>query len=417
MKKDCVILNDSDIRYGIIKISNVRDIIGENICGEITVKCKNEKIIANIPNHKGYIGRLGKFHKLNDAHDGTIVEIKKIAERQFELFYDSQNGDFKNDLFQNEDDIIEGIIESAKYKIIDHTWQFNNNEANVRAEIVDPILQALGWTFPDCVYREAQCQLKALNPSYGNVDYALYDGNKFQFIIETKSINSELNPSCPRYGNIIDNPKILFEILNDISTKRVPEDSDLEKTRRNPFVQLARYLKSGRFSNAFGILTNGYQWYFINQDLNKILSVNIDNPYFIEYMKMLRFPVSSETDIDFSRFPNVENTESSIIYHGGFKIENFEIIADKSFDTAVKTYADFIVNNYSNINIPEIVLEMQDKGLFCNPVVSFDKKRFGNYQELKCLNRTIYVNSYNSTFEKKMIVQQILDYIKHLDNH
>lgn len=87
MDKSYVVLSDSDIKCGIIRLSKIRSIIGENTDGKITVECNGEKIVANIPKAKKYIDRLGEFHKQNNAHKGTKVLIEKTGEGQFKLAY------------------------------------------------------------------------------------------------------------------------------------------------------------------------------------------------------------------------------------------------------------------------------------------------------------------------------------------
>jgi hypothetical protein len=67
-------------------------------------------------------------------------------------------------------------------------YHFNDNEANIRAEIVDPIIKALGWRMDNnTLYREVKCKSSAQR-----VDYALFKDNVCRFIIEVKSLNTFL---------------------------------------------------------------------------------------------------------------------------------------------------------------------------------------------------------------------------------
>jgi len=270
-------------------------------------------------------------------------------------------------------------------------------------------LNALGWTFPNCAYREASCQLSNYkNKSNGSVDYALHNGEKFSFIIETKAVNNELSPICKGYGDVVSNISLLKTVLQDIAEKPSPDGSDLYYSKRNPFIQLARYMKSERFVGAFGILTNGYSWYFINQTLDKVWSITIDNPRFIDYIKVFDFSGSNSLCFDDT---NVE-FESLIHHREHFKIDdNFEIVPDTfSSKDPTNVYKDFIAGTYCGVCIPNKVLEMQEKGLFAKPVIS--SKKHANMS--KYPGKQLYIDCYSNTFEKRMIIQQILDYIKSL---
>lgn len=113
-------------------------------------------------------------------------------------------------------------------------YHFNDNEANIRAEIVDPIIKALGWRMDNnTLYREVKCKSSAQR-----VDYALFKDNVCRFIIEVKSLNTFLK----------------------------------EGERK----QLMKYLQDPRFATAkYGILTNGHSWAAYNRNGQLIHAVNI----------------------------------------------------------------------------------------------------------------------------------------------
>lgn len=108
-------------------------------------------------------------------------------------------------------------LDRVKELIDRMAFMFYNNESNVRSEIIEPILRALGWGWPN-VEREGTCS------NGGRVDYALYDDKRCMAIIEVKSIDKNIN-----------------------------EEKYL--------IQLKKYLNDERFKNVqYGILTNGDVW-------------------------------------------------------------------------------------------------------------------------------------------------------------
>ena len=89
-------LNDKDIRYGIIRISEHKDVFPTN--SYIKIICKNEKGVnefytKRIPSGGGYIPGLTKQHNNNNATEGTIVEITKTEKGYYlEYKHDKNNG-------------------------------------------------------------------------------------------------------------------------------------------------------------------------------------------------------------------------------------------------------------------------------------------------------------------------------------
>lgn len=243
-------------------------------------------------------------------------------------------------------------------------YHFNDNEANIRAEIVDPIIKALGWRMDNnTLYREVKCKSSAQR-----VDYALFKDNVCRFIIEVKSLNTFLK----------------------------------EGERK----QLMKYLQDPRFATAkYGILTNGHSWAAYNRDGRLIHAANIPfglSNKFDEDEEMVNsfFHYLSLWDIDKEDMPqtnvSIDNREPV----------NFSIKIDNSSEIrgicAAQTFHIFIERHI------ELVYRMQQNNRF-DYTILFDEKPKRSSQSSKFLIdwKQMWISHDHNTYWKMGIVQQI----------
>ena len=123
-------------------------------------------------------------------------------------------------------------------------WRYLQNETNVRAEIVEPILSCIGW------------KSELLEREFKRLDYMLFKDNNICTFIETKAIENKLN---------------LSTIINSNSKETLGD-------------QISKYLKiieSDRKVNGasktamaiFGVLTNGQEWQILKRKGDEIICV------------------------------------------------------------------------------------------------------------------------------------------------
>ena len=86
---------------------------------------------------------------------------------------------------EEEKDKLSEVLNSIKDKIDRLEYLFYDNEMNVRAELVEPILNQLGWSSPELAREQ-----KGRNGK--RVDIALYKGNTCMILVEVKAIDEDL---------------------------------------------------------------------------------------------------------------------------------------------------------------------------------------------------------------------------------
>ena len=264
----------------------------------------------------------------------------------------------------SEDSSLVNLIRKIQNAIQLYSYCFVNNEATVRAEIIDPILKELGWQVP-YIEREVSC-------NEGRVDYALKPLDKYQLIIETKSIETLIDSSQCSY-------------------------------------QLKNYMESNRFEGCVGILTNGYQW--ICKAPSHVIKTTIESEHFIDFLRLL----------DFGKF-DVEKIRSfNLSDKGFFKYdEEFKIVylhnrnLDICESNPTNTMGKFIERYCREI------LELQDNKLLETILVSRDYNDFRNPDEVRKHCVTIdgipyyYTRDY-STVRKRCLIQRIIESLDGVD--
>lgn len=126
----------------------------------------------------------------------------------------------------NDGKALERTIKIIKDSFKKYEWYYRLYEANVRAELVDPILKAIGWQ-PPYIRREED-----------RMDYILYGNDCF----DKKS------------------PKIVIEVKKYSEQLRSTGGCNTEIKYNNEQNQLFKYCKRENVQAIVGILTNGIRW-------------------------------------------------------------------------------------------------------------------------------------------------------------
>ena len=249
-------LDYSDVKYGILRI-NSGDIANNLPTFYYPIIVHDDKNNKDYKRHmhlsvRNRIDGFTEIYKENNVKEGDsiIMELHKeyedgktkyILNVFFKKNYKSSNKE--QEKHQRDEEFISELqneIIAIQNLIKDYECYFRNNEADVRAEIVDRILRSLGWVFP-----RIEREVFVGNGTKKRVDIVLYDGlddpkEKCQVLIETKSLH-----------NTFDNNKSLH--------------------------QLKGYLDSSRFESVkIGVLTNGCTWIiykYVREEKNELQKI------------------------------------------------------------------------------------------------------------------------------------------------
>lgn len=231
-------LTYSEVKYGYLRIvkKNCDQCPGPN--KSIEIESDRGTFIKRM--HSTQIGRidgLTELYKDYDAKIGDNARVCFISKDKISISFSKGEDIFEKENREfSERTTLSETIERNRELCQTKTHLFCYNETNVRIELIEPILNALGWSIPDLA-REIKCKDTSLK-----VDFALFKNNKCVLIIEAKSIDKALPQN--------------------------PEDPN-EK-------QLRKYLEDSRFNNAkYGILTNGQVWQIRNKNGKILRSIDI----------------------------------------------------------------------------------------------------------------------------------------------
>jgi hypothetical protein len=144
-----------------------------------------------------------------------VIKSKEIVDFDSESNVTSKSTPFSKEEFLK-------LIEELRNTFKENEWCFRASEENVRTELIDPILKALGWKMP------------YLRREFDHMDYILCND---RFLGEdSKKL-------------IIEAKKYREQLLTDKK-----EGNDSKKNEE----QIVNYMKDKRFQ--YGILTNGLRW-------------------------------------------------------------------------------------------------------------------------------------------------------------
>ena len=261
-------------------------------------------------------------------------------------------------------DNLKETIKSVRDKITNLEYLFYHNETNVRAEIVEKILDVIGWHFPE-LSREQKGRTGK------RVDIALYkkedDYLKCKALIEVKSIDKEL------------------------------DDEEI-------FQQLLGYLDDQRFNTVpIGILTNGRTWmvYGRSGDLINCVDFLSDTTEeiadFFEHLEYERIDEFVHVNFSERKRDCVRKDRHNIVVEFE-KTQSQEKICK---DNATETFKAFIEKYH------EKVQELQDNNYFSIAILSEKEKELRNASKIK--GKKLYITGDYSTYYKLMLIKQIIN--------
>jgi len=217
------------------------------------------------------------------------------------------------------------IIKLAKEKVDKYPWLFN--EATVEREIIDPLLEALGWKFPN-VRREVR--LNGIKPQ-SFADYVLYKEEKPILIIEVKDIGTCLY-------------------------REIEEDNNPKKDHH----QLQDYFNGERYPEQDKIpvyLTNGRTWYILKWDNN--ICVPIRNGDW-ENSESDFWGIIDQLDYDNCNICNIKTKSKHPVTSDWVENEEIKILQNGN----TLNYRSFILSFWDEI------MNLQNEGLFDGTKVS-----------------------------------------------
>ena len=252
---------------------------------------------------------------------------------------------------------LHSVIKNIQALISKYTYLFCNNEMNVRVEIVEPILKALGWDFLD-LNREKTCHGR-------RSDYALYKDGKCFLVIEVKSIEKDLN-KCDE-------------------------------------IQLFNYVS--RLHAFYGILTNGHIWQIRDEEGIVTKSIDLINSGVEKIEAFFRcfdknvFCQDPQKDSKFCESTN---------WNQPFIIKESDSMIKKSCST--DTFVEYIKKHI------DIVFALQQNNRFEKVVVSANKNDFKTKKNktrnepasIKYEGKTLYITKDHNTYFKRFVIQQII---------
>lgn len=322
---------------------------------------------------KGRIDGLTDLYKKYQVEQGDMVDLLLDDKMELHLQFNKPTRT-DNNVSIYSDNSLKSLIESLREKIDKFEYIFYSNEANVRAMLVEPLLDTIGWHAP-----ELSRELKGNTATKGNqairVDIALYKCFNLKVIIEVKSIEH----------NVI-------------------SGTDAEKTRE----QLSSYKKNDRFKDVpYWFATNGRFWILYNSDVTEPLKVidlcdkdkDKDNEI-VDFFDKFSYERIDESK-EFTKDEGIKEprTKFKVIMTNGEK----DIIETN----IAATFQKFIEKNFSKVR------EMQDNKRFPVTLIYESRpQRASGKVFIKEDNKHWYITHDYSTFFKKILVKQIIEEAK-----
>jgi hypothetical protein len=329
--------------------------------------------------HLSVLNRIDGLTKLYRAHnvkigdtvemelDGNILKMsfKHNSENKASEVSTATEISFKEE--EKEINELSEVLYSIKDKINRLEYLFYDNEMNVRAELVEPVLNQLGWSSPELAREQ-----KGRNGK--RVDIALYKGNTCMILVEVKAIDENLA-----------NEKLKMQLMS--------------------------YLDDNRFTQVpYGILTNGQVWLLFHRDgtlLQGIDFMHSDGKDIIMFFSQFNYNCM-RNDANIQRkgtenlywaypkrvvdFSIVETVDDEFT-------ENVRIISEKNI---TQTFKRFIKEHL------EDVIRLQDENRFSVTILSTKADELRNSSPVSYKDKTYYITGDYSTFLKRMIIKQII---------
>ena len=374
-------LDYTDVTYGLIRIKEgeIAKYLPTLYCPITIVDEQGVKYWKRM--HLSVVNRVDGLTKLYRAHNvriGDTVEMEldgNILKMSFKHNTENKAIDdatatkisFKE---QEEKEINElsEVLFSIKDKIDKLEHLFYDNEMNVRAELVEPILNQLG-----CYSPELAREQKGRNGK--RVDIALYKGNTCMILVEVKAIDENLT-----------NEKLKMQLMSYLDDDR--------------FIQVP-----------YGILTNGQVWLLFHRDGTLLQGIDFMHSegkdvimFFSQFnYNCISIDVNNQRQgtkdlhcayqrrvVDFS-IAEIVDDEST---------ENVRIISEKN---TTETFKRFIKEHL------EDVIRLQDENRFSVTILSTKADELRNSSPVTHKDKTYYITGDYSAFLKRMIIKQIIN--------
>ena len=269
-------------------------------------------------------------------------------------------------------------------------WRYLQNETNIRAEVVEPILSCIGW------------KSELLEREYKGLDYMLLKDNNICTFIETKAIEHKLDLSLKINKT---------ETLGD------------QISRYLDIVEHDRIINASPKMTNFGILTNGQEWQILKRNGQEIICVaqTLINNYndnnclsFFDQLGYERICAYNPKDCDPKMPWSKTDREKHFIIvdkKTGNDIDN----GNNSAET-IRTF----VEKLKNLGYLEQLVKLSETRLVKKTIIKTNEKK-----KIKELNEkanhslidqkdgfNYYINTYDSTYIKRVIVKQLIDYFE-----
>lgn len=332
-------------------------------------ECENKYEKRMHLSQKGRIDGLTDLYKKYQVEQGDIVDLLLNGTELHLKFNKSTKADNNTSIYK--DNTLKSLITSLRMTIDKFEYIFYSNEANVRAMLVEPLLDTIGWHAPE-LSRELKGNTATKENRAIRVDIALYKCFNLKVIIEVKSIEH----------NVI-------------------SGTDAEKTRE----QLSSYKKNDRFKDVpYWFATNGRFWILYNSDVKEPLKVidlckDKDNEIVDFFDKFSYERIDEDESKEFTKDESIKAPK------GEFKVLMTNGEKDINETTIAATFHKFIENNFS------IVQKMQENKRFPVTLIYKSEPQRAN-GKVFINNKVWYITHDHSTFFKKILVKQIIEEAK-----
>lgn len=358
-------LTYSEVKYGYLRIEKAYSDRCPQPGEKITINSESDFRMHST--QEGRIDGLTKLYKDNKVKSGNIAHI---SFNNKEIHISFQEGDSifeKNELTKGYSSLQSAILR-AQELISTKAYLFCKNETNVRSEIIEPILKTLGWELP-YLAREKKC-----TDCRRKADYALYKDNRCVLVIEAKSL--------------------------DISLP--------EKPNNDCAIQMNNYLE--KLNASYGILTNGQVWQIRDKkDIAIIKSIDIlDSTDKEKGIKDIEdfFLLFNNESFDCEKLKDLNNVEEPIHFTAEDRIKHFKIIENKTGEEIIKADPTKTFRAFINKYIDDVI-DLQTLDCFNVTVVTEKETEVRNPK--KSDSKNYYITGDHSTYQKRMIIQQIID--------
>lgn len=349
-------LTYSEVKYGYLRIEKEYS----NRCPKPGEKITIQNYEGDFKMHSTQIGRidgLTTLYKKYKVKIGDIAHISFISNNKIDISFTNGKNLFEIEIDRRD---LPSALEDIREHISEDFTYFCHNETNVRIELIEPILKAVGWNLPS-LQRE-----KYLGRKIGKIDFGLYYDDRCLLIIEAKSLENPLDEN----------------------------DSIIDK-------QISKYLNNNEFP--YYILTNGEIWKLFNRDKIMLQAVNIletvKDEDIISFFQL--FQKSNFKSITYKIEEKLQKKGlviGSIIRNDNFKvIETIEGENKIIEGTHTEVFRKFVENHYDTI----INLQNEHKiTVVINPKARKKRNKISN------VGKRI---SWECPFWKKMMISKIIN--------